>query len=57
MKVYPQNSSGYMRIRALSDVTGLQEWVDYIPVQEVTEVAGKEFRHDDDGHIPVSTSE
>jgi hypothetical protein len=33
--------------------TGLTEWVDYIPVQAVTEVSGKALIADDNGHIPV----
>ena len=51
----PQDSNGYIIVRVLADVSGLREWVDYIPVQEVTEVAASANRHEDDGHIQVTT--
>lgn len=53
---YPKDSNGYMVVTQLTDITGLQEWVDYIPVQEVTEVAASANRHEDDGHIQATTT-
>ena len=45
----PSDANGDTVIFALNDVTGLTEWVDYIPVQEVALDATKINRADDDG--------
>ena len=41
-------------LRVLSDVTGLTEWLDYLPVVE--ETSGTARTYDDGGHL-VSTSQ
>lgn len=40
-------------VETLSDVTGLREWIDYIPVYVVDDVATRQWRVDPDGFIPV----
>lgn len=52
----PIDENGYTVVRKLSSVTDLTEWVDYIPVQEVTEVAAAANRYRDDGHIQCTTT-
>lgn len=47
------NDAGEMVIETLLDVTGLVAWVDYTPVDFVTAAAGKLWRVDSDGAIPV----
>ena len=51
-QTYPCNSSFQMKVREV-DGTGLVEWLDYIPVQAVSEVAAQAYRAESDGHIPV----
>jgi hypothetical protein len=48
------NDSGCLHTTGLSSVSGLRAWVDYTPVYVVTATAGKQWRTDDDGWIPVS---
>lgn len=38
-----------LAVHALSSVSGLQRWVDYIPVQYVTFIEAKKNTYDDDG--------
>ncbi|OGT57382.1 MAG: hypothetical protein A3E01_07075 [Gammaproteobacteria bacterium RIFCSPHIGHO2_12_FULL_63_22] len=47
------NDGAAMRVQTLSDVTGLREWIDYIPVYVVTDTPGKQWRVDPDGFIPI----
>jgi hypothetical protein len=42
-----------MIVETLSDVTGLREWIDYIPVYEVTDTETRQWRVDPDGFIPI----
>jgi hypothetical protein len=46
------NSSQQMLVREVL-TTGLTAWVDYIPIQAVTEVALQANRHADNGHVQV----
>lgn len=48
------NTDGVRRTIALRSVTGLRAWVDYTPVYVVTATAGKQWRTDGDGWIPVT---
>ena len=47
------DDAGAIVVETLSDVTGLKAWVDYVPVFEVSDVSGKQWRVDDNGFIPV----
>jgi hypothetical protein len=47
--VYGDQDPQQMVVYPLSDITGLRRWVDYIPVEYVTWVEGKQNTHDDDG--------
>ncbi len=51
----PRNSSGQWKTFEITPAAGEREWVDYIPVQEVTEVAASADRFEDDGHIPMDS--
>lgn len=48
------NTDGVKRTVGLSSVTGLTAWVDYTPVYVVTATAGKQWKTDEDGWIPVT---
>lgn len=54
-RTFKRNSSGQWVVFDITPAAGEAEWRDYIPVQAVTEVAGKADRYDNDGHIPVDT--
>lgn len=41
-----------MRVVTLTDVTGLREWIDYVPVYVVTD-SNRQWRVDEDGFIPI----
>lgn len=47
--VYGNHDPAQWVIFPLTDVTGLREWTDYIPVQYVTFIEGKKNTYDDDG--------
>lgn len=55
-KTYPTDASGYMKVGEVADTTGLTEWVDYIPVQVVTEVPASANSYENDGYIEVITA-
>jgi hypothetical protein len=50
----PRDSSGLWVVFELTSITGLREWADYIPIQEVTDVAASQDRYNEDGHIPIT---
>lgn len=47
------DDNGALTIKVLSDVTGLTEWVDYLPVVMVADANTGKWRYDDTGFIPV----
>lgn len=47
------DDSGAIVVEILASNSGLVEWRDYIPVFEVTDIVGKQWRTDDSGFIPV----
>lgn len=47
--VFGEQAPDQLVIYRLQDVTGLQRWVDYIPVQYVTFIEAKKNTYDDDG--------
>ncbi len=54
LRYAPRDSSGRWVVYEINS-TGLLEWVDYIPIQSVTEVPASEDRFEDDGYIEVDT--
>jgi hypothetical protein len=48
----PRTTNAYWIVHEV-DPTNLVEWVDYIPLQTVTEVAAGVDRYEENGHIPV----
>jgi len=54
-RTFPTNTSGQWVVADITPQAGDREWVDYIPVQEVTDVAGAENRYDNNGHMEVDT--
>lgn len=55
MRFPPRNSSGQWKVFDITPSGSQREWVDYIPVQAVTEVAASADRYNDNGHIPADT--
>ena len=51
---WQEDSSGYKKVAALSDVSGLTEWVDYLPIQTVAQDAGQENRTSATGYIETN---
>ena len=51
-KTPPFDRNGNIPVREV-DPTGLTAWVDYIPIQVVSEVAGQEWRAESDGFYYV----
>jgi len=54
-RTFPSNASGQMLVADITPAGDEKEWIDFIPVQEVTEVAAGANRYDNNGHIPVDT--
>lgn len=46
------NDLGYLPFQIIADVTGLKEWIDYIPIDTVAYVAGNQWRVNAAGFIP-----
>jgi hypothetical protein len=46
-------AEGAITVDLLDDVTGLTEWIDYIPIVEVSDGESGKWRFDNDGWIPV----
>ena len=53
--LYPSDSNNRPKLFALSDVTGLQEWVDYIPVQVETQNDALKNKTDVGGYKEVNS--
>lgn len=53
-RTYKLNASGHWIVYNVNP-SGKTEWVDYIPVQAVTDVPASTNRYEEDGHIQADT--
>lgn len=53
-RTFKRDADGLWLISDVGDASALVEWVDYIPVQVVTDVDASKDRYEENGHIPAN---